>query len=429
MRNFVRMTAILPDDQRVVITGLGPINGMGNDAVSFFDGLLAGHSSIGSVSRFDTEGFNCQIASQVSDDFKAADYFNSPKTVKSNDRFTHFAVAAARVALEDADLSIDSMDATRMGAIVGSAFGGMETYETQTLKLAKSGPKRVSPFTIPALLGNTAAGVVGIEVGAKGPNFGVTSACATASHAMGEAMAAIRRGDADVMLAGGSDAAVTPTSFAGFCSMKALCSQYNDNPTKGSRPFDADRCGFVMGEGAGVLVLESLTHAVKRGARIYCELAGYGASCDAYHITSPAPGGEGLARAMAQALERGGVSDLSQVGYINAHGTSTAYNDKFETLAIKSIFKEEARNLRVSSTKGATGHTLGAAGGLEAIVCAKAIATGSIPPTINYETPDPECDLDITPNVAVKGLDIKVALSTNLGFGGHNAALCFKALE
>mmetsp|Transcript_67944 Transcript_67944/g.136721 ORF Transcript_67944/g.136721 Transcript_67944/m.136721 type:complete len:462 (+) Transcript_67944:27-1412(+) len=434
-RGFSRQAALrvnaLPDSQRVVITGLGPVSGVGLSQDAFFAGLLEGKSSLGLVTRFDPEQYTCQIASQVPGSFVGADYFNNKKSAKSNDRYTHFGVAAARLALDDAKLEVGvgaGVHPERIGVIVGSAFGGMETYEAQTLKCFQQGPKKVSPFTIPALLGNTASGVIGIEFGCKGPNYGVVSACASASHALGESLNAIRRGDADAMVAGGCEAAITPLSFAGFCSMKAMTTKHNDDPTQGSRPFDADRCGFVMGEGAGVVVLESLEHALKRGADIYCEMVGYGASCDAHHITTPAPEGEGLGRAMVSALKSAGVSDLSNVGYVNAHGTSTPYNDKFETMAIKGVFGSHASQLLVSSIKGSTGHTLGAAGGLEAIACAKAIQTGSVPPTINYATPDPDCDLNYVPNVASHGNDIDVALSTNLGFGGHNAAVAFKKL-
>lgn len=424
-RSATRMAA---EERRVVVTGLGVISGVGMDQESFYMNLLEGASGISTVSRFDPSDFTCQIAAQVPDSFDGSAFFQKPKTARSNDRYTHFGVAATKLALEDAELDLSSVDAERVGVLVGSAFGGMETYEAQTLKLAKSGPRGVSPYTIPALLSNTAAGIIGIETGAKGPNFGLASACATASHAIGEAMAAIKRGDADVMIAGGTEAAVTPTSFAGFCSMKAMATQYNDDPSQGSRPFDADRCGFVMGEGAGVIIIESLEHAVKRGADVYCELAGYGASCDAYHITSPAPEGEGLGRAMNAALSAANM-EPSEVTYLNAHGTSTNYNDKFETMAIKGAFGDHAKDLYISSIKGSTGHTLGAAGGLEAIACAKAIKTGTIPPTINYKTPDPECDLFYTPNDAKKDVDVHAAISTNLGFGGHNAAVLFKKVE
>lgn len=288
---------------------------------------------------------------------------------------------------------------------------------------------QVSPFTIPALLPNTASGVVGIECGPQGPNYGIVSACAAASHSIGEAMGMIIDGKADAMLAGGAEATITPLCYAGFCAMKAMATGYNDDPTAGSRPFDKDRGGFVMGEGAGVILIESLEFAKKRGAKIYAELVGYGATCDAYHITTPAPEGRGLAAAMEMALEQSGL-DKTDINYINAHGTSTAYNDKFETMAIKSVFGDHAAsgNMVVGSTKCVTGHTLGAAGGLEAIVAVRAITDGVVPPTINYDTPDPECDLDYVPN-AKREMDIKAAMSTNLGFGGHNAAIIFKKYE
>jgi len=415
------------DPRTVVVTGVGVMSGLGQSNDDFWNNLIAGKSSIAKVSKFDVADYPCQIASEVGA-FTPGDYFKAAKTAKSQDRFTHLAVAASRHAIEDAGLDLDSIDKNRFGCYVGSAFGGMQTYEDQTLKLAKMGPKKVSPFTIPALLGNTASGVIGIELGAQGPNFGVTSACAVGSHAIGEALNTIRRGDADIMIAGGSEAAITPVSFAGFCSMKAMCTDYNDKPEEGSRPFDADRCGFVMGEGAGVLLLETLEHAEKRGATIYGELAGYGASCDAHHITTPAPGGAGLAKAIEAALKSGSI-DKEDVHYVNAHGTSTPYNDKFETMALKAVFGEDgAKKLAVSSTKGGTGHTLGAAGGIEAVVAVKALKEGIIPPTINYKTEDPECDLDYTVNKMAKK-DIKVAISENLGFGGHNAAIAFRKLE
>jgi len=423
----VTSVSMAKDPRTVVVTGLGVMSGLGQSNDEFWNNLVAGKSSIDKVTHFDVADYPCQIASQVGE-FKAGDFFTNAKTAKSQDRFTHLAVAAARMAVDDAKLDVGAIDKTRFGCYVGSAFGGMATYEEQTLKLAKSGPKKVSPFTIPALLGNTASGVIGIELGAQGPNFGVTSACAVGSHAIGEALNTIRRGDADIMLAGGSEAAITPLSFAGFSSMKAMCTAYNDSPKEGSRPFDADRCGFVMGEGAGVLLLETLEHAEKRGATIYGELAGYGATCDAHHITTPAPGGAGLARAIEECLKSGSIAK-DDVHYVNAHGTSTPYNDKFETMALKAVFGEEgAKKLAISSTKGGTGHTLGAAGGIEAVVACKALATGIIPPTINFKTADPDCDLDYTVNTAGKK-DIKVAISENLGFGGHNAAIAFRKLE
>jgi 3-oxoacyl-[acyl-carrier-protein] synthase II len=413
------------------VTGLGVISGCGIGADDFFQACLDGKSSLDVVKRFDISAYPCQIASEVPDEmFVATDHFVNPKNAKSNDRYTHFAVAAARQALKDGGVgdtpeTLENPD--RLGVMVGSAFGGMETFEKETLKLAQK-PERpkVSPFTIPALLGNTASGVIGIETGAQGPNYGIVSACASASHAIGEAMGMIIDGHADMMLAGGSEATITPLCFAGFCAMKAMNTEYNDNPKGGSRPFDAGRGGFIMGEGAGVILIESLESAKKRGADIYCELVGYGATCDAHHITTPAPEGRGLAKAMEMALKMSGM-DKTEVSYINAHGTSTAYNDKFETMAIKTVFGDHAINKKmvVSSTKCVTGHTLGAAGGLEAIVAAKAIKHNVVPPTINYETPDPECDLDYVPNEK-REMEVTGAMSTNLGFGGHNAAILFK---
>mmetsp|Transcript_20263 Transcript_20263/g.50391 ORF Transcript_20263/g.50391 Transcript_20263/m.50391 type:complete len:467 (-) Transcript_20263:55-1455(-) len=416
---------------RVVVTGLGVVNGCGVGHEAFFEACLEGKSSVDTVKRFDAQYMPCQIASEVPDEiFDPADFFSNPKNIKTNDRFTHFAVAAAKQALRDAKLGDTSEtleNPEKIGVMVGTAFGGMETFEEQTLKLAKK-PERpkVSPFTIPALLGNTASGVIGIECGCKGPNYGVTSACASGSHAIGEALGMIRDGKVDMMLAGGTEATMTPLCFAGFCAMKAMNTKYNDNPKAGSRPFDNDRGGFIMGEGAGVILLESLESAKARGAKIYAEMVGYGATCDAHHITTPAPEGRGLAAAMEMALEESGI-EKTEVSYINAHGTSTAYNDKFETMAIKTVFGEHAteKKLVVSSTKCVTGHTLGAAGGIEAVVAVRSIADNVVPPTINYETPDPECDLDYVPNEK-REMEVHAAMSTNLGFGGHNAAILFK---
>lgn len=419
------------DSKRVVVTGLGVISGCGIGADDFFDACVNGVSSLRKVERFDPQHFPCQIASEVPDSlFVAADHFDNAKNAKSNDRFTHFAVAAARQALKDGgmgDTPKTLEHPERVGVMVGSAFGGMETFEKETLKLAKKPDRpKVSPFTIPALLGNTASGVIGIECGCQGPNYGVTSACASGSHAIGEAMGMIVDGHADAMLAGGTEATITPLCFAGFCAMKAMNTKYNDNPTGGSRPFDQGRAGFVMGEGAGVILIESLASAKKRNAKIYCELVGYGATCDAHHITTPAPEGRGLASAMEMAMNMSGM-DKTDVSYINAHGTSTNYNDKFETMAIKTVFQDHAhsKDFVVSSTKSVTGHTLGAAGGLEAVVACKSIEQNVVPPTINYETPDPECDLDYVPNTK-REMEVNGAMSTNLGFGGHNAAILFK---
>jgi 3-oxoacyl-[acyl-carrier-protein] synthase II len=318
-----------------------------------------------------------------------------------------------------------SVDGDRVGVIIGSGIGGMNTYETQLKVLATRGPRKVSPFTIPSLIVNMASGLVAIEYGARGPNFGVVSACATGTHALGEAARSILFGDADIMIAGGSEATITPFSYASFCAMKAMSTR-NDSPRSASRPFDRTRDGFVMGEGAGVVVLESLDHARARGARIYCELAGYAATCDAYHITQPDPDGKGLSLAMRRALASAHVAP-EDVDYINAHGTSTPYNDRFETLAIKKVFGAHARRLAISSTKSMTGHLLGAAGGIESIICAKTIETGMVAPTINLEDPDPECDLDYVPAQA-RPLRARTVLSNNLGFGGQNASIVFRAL-
>jgi len=433
IRSATQLHATKPDEKRVVVTGLGVVSGCGIGHEDFFQTCIDGKSSIDKVTRFDASAYPCQIGSEVPDDmFDPNDHFANPKNAKSNDRYTHFAVAAARLAMKDGkigDTPETLENPARIGVMVGSAFGGVETFEKEVLKLAKKPDRpKVSPFTIPALLGNTASGVIGIECGCQGPNYGITSACASGSHAIGEAMGMIVDGHVDQMLAGGAEATMTPLIYAGFCSMKAMNTKFNDNPKAGSRPFDAGRGGFIMGEGAGVVLLESLASAKKRGAKIYCELVGYGATCDAHHITTPAPGGRGLAASMEMALGMSGM-DKAEVSYINAHGTSTAYNDKFETMAIKTVFGDLATakdgKFVVSSTKCVTGHTLGAAGGLEAIIAARAIYDNVVPPTTNYETPDPDCDLDYVPNEK-REMEVTGAMSTNLGFGGHNAALLFK---
>lgn len=411
--------------KKIVVTGVGVVSALGSKD-EFWTSLLDGKSGLGPITSFDASRFPTTIGAEVKD-FDPKPYFASPKTIKSTDRYTHLAVAASRMAVEDGGIDLEAVDKSRFGVIVGTAFGGMDTFEKQTLNLDAG--KKVSPFTIPALLGNTASGIIGIELGAQGPNFGVASACAAGSHAIGEAFRFLQNGEADVMITGGSEAAITPLSFGGFCAMKAMCSKYNDEPEKASRPFDADRAGFVMGEGAGVLMLETEEHAKARGATIYCELGGYAATCDAHHITTPHPEGLGLATCLSRAIADAGV-ETSDVAYINAHGTSTAYNDKFETMAIKKVFGAHASALKISSTKSMTGHTLGAAGGIEAVIAAKVMQTGRVPPTINYETEDPDCDLNYVPNVA-QTLDEKpkAAISDNLGFGGHNAALVFKAYD
>lgn len=407
---------------KIVVTGVGVVSALGSKD-QFWDSLVKGECGIDQISAFDASKFPTTIGAECKD-FDPKPYFKSPKTVKSVDRYTHLAVAASALAVEDAGMDVEKVDSTRFGVIIGSAFGGMETFEKQTLALDAN--KKISPFCIPALLGNTASGIVGIEMGAQGPNFGVASACAAGSHAIGEAMRFMQNGEADIMITGGAEAAITPLSFGGFSAMKAMNSKYNDKPKEASRPFDADRAGFVMGEGAGVLLLETEEHALARGATIYCELGGYSATCDAHHITTPHPEGAGLAACLTNALKDAGV-EPSDVAYINAHGTSTAYNDKFETMAIKKVFGDSASKLAISSTKSMTGHTLGAAGGIEAAIAAKVMQTGVCPPTINYNTEDPECDLNYVPNVALHLKEKpKAAISDNLGFGGHNAALVFK---
>ncbi len=410
--------------ERIVITGIGVISPFGDGVVPFWDALIHGKNGIGKVSLFDASELNCQVAAECKD-FDATKYMDY-KEVKRSDRYTHFAVAAAKLAMQDAGLNESNLIPERFGVLIGSGVGGMDTIETQARAFIERGPRRVSPFMIPNLLANMSSGVVAIALGAKGVNFSVVSACATGTHAIGEALLHLQAGREDVILAGGSEAAVTPLAFAGFCAMKAMATNFNDEPQRASRPFDADRCGFVMGEGAGVIALERYDHAVARGAHIYCEISGYGATCDAYHITSPDIEGRGLSQCLARTLEDANLNP-EDVDYINAHGTSTPYNDKFETAAIHKVFGGHAKKLMVSSTKSMTGHMLGAAGAIEAAVCAKTIETGIVPPTINYEHPDPDCDLDYVPNIARES-PVKVAISTNLGFGGHNGALLFKKM-
>ena len=408
---------------RVVVTGLGVVTALGHNVEAFWASLLAGRPGVHRVGLFDPSAFACQIGAEVRD-WDAAQHMD-PKEARRNDRYTHFGFVAAKQACGDAGLDMNREDPDRVGVMIGSGIGGMYTYESQLRVLAERGPRKVSPFTIPSLIGNMCSGLFAIEIGARGPNFGLVSACATGTHALGEAAHAIRRGDVDVMIAGGSEAAITPFAYASFCAMKAMSTR-NDAPERASRPFDRGRDGFVMGEGAGVLVLESLEHARARGARIYCELAGYAATCDAFHITQPDPEGKGLSMAMKRALASAAVAPEA-IGYINAHGTSTPYNDKFETLAIKKVFGEHAWKLAVSSTKSMTGHLLGAAGGIESVICVKTIQTQSIAPTINLEERDPDCDLDYVPNVA-RSASVKAVLSNNLGFGGQNAAVVFRAV-
>jgi 3-oxoacyl-[acyl-carrier-protein] synthase II len=367
----------------------------------------------------------CKIAGDVHD-FEASDYMEA-KSARRNDRFVHYAVAGARLALRDASIGAGKIDSERFGVIIGSGIGGMQTINDQSRVFHEKGARHVSPFMIPSLISNMASGIVAIEVGARGPNFGAVSACTSGTHAIGEAYHMLKLGKADIILAGGSEAAVNPLSFAGFCAMRAMSTTHNDRPSEASRPFDAMRDGFVMANGSGVLVLETLRHASERKARIYCELAGYSASCDAYHVTSPDPEARGLIRCFVDLFREAGLSP-ADVNYINAHGTSTEYNDKAETKAISSAFGDHAKNLLISSTKSMTGHLLGAAGGIEAAICAKVIETGKVPPTINYSNPDPNCYLNYVPNVAADA-NVNVAISDNLGFGGQNGALLFKKLH
>ncbi len=411
-------------ERRVVITGMGVITPLGNDLNIFWQNLLAGKSGIAPVTRFDTTNFDSKIGGEVKD--FVPENFMPAKEVRRTDRFTQYAIGAAKIAVADSGLQLDKQDMTRMGVLVGSGIGGMETIEEQCGVLLKKGPQRVSPFMIPMLIVNMASGYVSMLLGAKGPNLAVVSACATATHALGEAARAIIHNDADVMVAGGSEAAITQLGYAGFCAMRAMSTR-NDEPQRASRPFDKERDGFIMGEGAGVCILESLEHAKRRGARIYCEIAGYGITGDAYHMSAPAPEGEGAARSMEMALRHAHLAP-DQISYVNAHGTSTQVGDKCETQAIKKVFGAYAKKLAVSSTKSMTGHLLGAAGAVETAICAMAIQHNIVPPTINYENPDPDCDLDYVPNKA-RELNVYACVNNSLGFGGHNATLIVKRHE
>jgi 3-oxoacyl-[acyl-carrier-protein] synthase II len=416
---YVKRVIVLK--RRVVVTGMGVITPVGNDVATFWKSLIEGKSGVRVIDRFDVTDYPTKIAAQV-EGFNPEDFIDK-KEAKRMDRFAQFAVACAKMAKEDAGLEITPENAERVGVYIGSGIGGISTLMEQHQILLEKGPRRVSPFMIPMMISDMASGQVSIHLGAKGPNSSPISACATGTNAIGDAFKIIERGHADVMLTGGAEATIHPIALAGFSAARAL-SQRNDEPEKASRPFDRDRDGFVMGEGAGVLVLESLDHALARGAKIYAEIVGYGMSGDAYHITQPAPEGEGAARAMREAL-RDAEIDPSEVDYINAHGTSTDFNDKFETIAIKTAFGDSAYKVAISSTKSMTGHLLGAAGAIEAVASIMAIKEDIIPPTINYENPDPDCDLDYVPNEA-RRTEVKVAMSNSLGFGGHNASIIFK---
>jgi 3-oxoacyl-[acyl-carrier-protein] synthase II len=410
--------------KRVVITGLGVISPVGTGRGPFWEALLRGQSGIGPLTRFDPTLYDSKIAGEVKD--FAPEQFLDRKEIRRMDRFTQFGVVASRLAVEDAALELDREDTEGIGVMVGSGIGGIETLCDQHSVLLDRGPNRVSPLFIPMMISNMVSGQIGINLGLKGPNITPVTACATGTNAVGEAFKMLQRGAAETMLAGGAEAPIVPIAMAGFCSMRAM-STSNADPQGASRPFDKDRDGFVIGEGAGVLVLETLEHATGRGARIYGEIAGYGSTADGYHITAPEPEGAQAARAIRIALQDAGISP-GQVDYVNAHGTSTELNDRIETLAIKKVLGEHAYRTPVSSIKSMTGHSMGAAGALEAIACALAIDTGWIPPTINYRQPDPECDLDYVPNQARQS-PTRVAVSNSFGFGGQNAVLVFKKFE
>jgi 3-oxoacyl-[acyl-carrier-protein] synthase II len=411
-------------ERRVVITGIGVVSPVGNNLASFWDSLKAGRSGIGRIGAFDTEKFDCKIAGEVRD-YDPTPYYKTPKDVRRTDRYTQLAVGAAKMSLDDSGLDLESIDLDRAGVMIGSGVGGLATMETQVGQMMNKGPDRTSPFMIPMMISNMASGFISMEHGLRGPNMAIVTACATANHCMGEAWRIIKFGDADIILAGGSEACIVPVGVAGFAAMRAL-SLRNDEPERASRPFDKDRDGFVMGEGAGVIILEEYEHAKKRGAKIYCELAGYGLTADAYHMSAPNPEGEGAARCMRMAMKHAKVNP-EDVDYINAHGTSTPIGDACETKAVKRAFGENAHQVAVSSTKSMTGHLLGAAAAVEMAACVMAMRDSLLPPTINLENADPECDLDYVPNTA-REKKVKVAISNSFGFGGHNSSVVIKAI-
>ncbi len=410
--------------KRVVLTGFGAVTPIGIGKDEFWNALLDGKSGVGYITRFDASEHDTKIAAEVKDFDPTA--FMEKKEAKRMDMFAQYAVAGTKMALDDAGIDLSMIDTDRAGAIIGSGIGGITTLEAEKEKLDEKGPGRISPLFIPMMIANMAAGQVSMTFGLKGSSMTIATACASATHAIGEAFRMIKSGYLDMAVSGGTESSITPLSMAGFISMKALSTR-NEVPEKASRPFDKNRDGFVMGEGSGIVILEELDHALKRGARIYAEVVGYGSTSDAFHITQPDPEASGAMRAMALALKEGGASPCD-IDYINAHGTSTYFNDKLETLAIKRLFGEYAKNLNISSTKSMTGHLLGAAGGVEAIATAMTIHTGVVPPTINYEVHDEECDLNYTPNHAVKR-NVRYGLSNSLGFGGHNASILFKRYE
>ncbi|MDX2080643.1 MAG: beta-ketoacyl-ACP synthase II [Terrimicrobiaceae bacterium] len=411
-------------ERRVVVTGMGVVSPIGNDIATFWESLTAGKSGIRRFEAFDSTNFDCKIAGEVTN-FEPAKYFKNPKSAKRTDRFTQFAMGAAKMALDDSGLNLEAVDRNRFGVMIGSGIGGLRSMEDECNRLLTRGPSRVSPFTIAMMISNMASGIVSMEYDLRGPNMCIVTACATANNSLGEAWRIIKFGDADLFLAGGCEATITPLGISGFAAMKAL-SLRNDEPERACRPFDKDRDGFIMSEGAGIMVLEEYEHAKRRGAQIYCEIAGYGCTADAYHMTAPMPEGEGAARAMKIAMDHARVNP-DDIEYINAHATSTGLGDICETKAIKLALGEHSKKVMVSATKSMTGHLLGAAGGVELAASALAIKHGVIPPTINHENPDPECDLDCVPNTA-REAKVRTVLSNSFGFGGHNATLLAKAV-
>ncbi len=411
-------------ERRVMVTGVGVVSPLGNDVETLWTNLLAGVSGAGPITRFDASNLDSRFACEVKD-FSTEGVLDR-KDSKRMDRFVQYAAVAAHGAMQWARLDLDAVDRDRVGVVIGSGIGGMETFETQHRILLEKGPGRVSPYFIPMMISDMAAGQVSIRFGLRGPNFGTVSACASGAHAIGESLRLLRAGDADVMICGGAESTITPMAIAGFCSARALSTR-NDDPQRASRPFDRDRDGFVIGEGAGVLVLETEAHARRRDAPVLCELGGYGASADAYHLTAPAEDGNGAARAMRRALQDAGLAP-EDVDYINAHGTSTPAGDPVEVQAVKSVFREHAHRLMMNATKSMTGHLLGAAGGLEAVITALVLARGIVPPTINLENADPRCDLDFVPHQA-RTQSVRAAVSNSFGFGGHNATLALKAVK